>query len=216
MCVNTATFNVDSDGRTGLSEFVIPALLCEVFPRMQLERRPQQWTTWDGSRPCQEDVVLIVQEGWNAMLERTMPLKPPVGLLQLCEGFFIRGRPNVKTNNDARDTVRTHAPSSRCGSSASPKISSYRLRGSQTMTRRTMPQSRSPRESTSESLQRVATSLTVSGLPSTTQSRSWGHYAVLCKRSYCWIKYSDQKIMDTPGPGFSETAYLVMLWKAAK
>jgi hypothetical protein len=50
---------------------------------MQLERRPQQWTPWDGSRLCQEDVVVVVQEGWNAMLERTIPPKPPVGLLQL-------------------------------------------------------------------------------------------------------------------------------------
>jgi ubiquitin C-terminal hydrolase len=48
------------------------------------------------------------------------------------------------------------------------------------------------------------------------ESRSSGHYTVVCKRSYCWIKYSDQKIMYTPGPGFSETAYLIMLWKAAK
>jgi hypothetical protein len=55
----------------------------------------QQWTPWDGSLLCQEDVV--VQEGWNTMLERTMPPKPPVGLLQLREGFFIRGQPNVNS-----------------------------------------------------------------------------------------------------------------------
>jgi hypothetical protein len=97
MCVNTAIFNLNSNGRTGLSEFAIPALLCKVFQPMQLERRPQQWMPWDGSRLCQADVVLVVQEGWNAMPERTMPPKPPVGILQLCQGFFIRGPPNVNT-----------------------------------------------------------------------------------------------------------------------
>jgi hypothetical protein len=95
MRVDTSTFDVDSDVRRRLADFILPALLRDVFRRMQFTKRPQQWTPWEGSRLCQEDVVVIVQQGRKVMLERKSPPRPPVGLGQLCEGFFLRGQLDV-------------------------------------------------------------------------------------------------------------------------
>jgi hypothetical protein len=217
MRVNTSTFDADSDVRTRLADFILPALVRDVFRRIQFTKRPQQWTPWEGSRLCKEDVVVVIPQGRKVLLERKMPPKPPVRLSQLCEGFFLRGQLDV--NNKWRCEG--------CGQDSCAFHQARIVSAPQTLV---LQIKRFTQDGEKDSaaievgeridLERFTEGgdavYDVRGVVRHSGSRSSGHYTAVCKRACCWMRYNDQKIMDAPGPGVSETAYLVVLSKAAK